>query len=140
MCVCSLDIYTDTNVIPVNRWSCDSCSSIGKRRVHGRVIHVFSIGKRRVHTSSAESVCVECRCISNTVWWPWSSNITRTKWKIFKFNADFIWFWPIKVVVFAVFGSVIDILVNISVVRNATVCRWILLTFRGVVLILRLVF
>jgi len=41
MCVCPLDVYTDTNVKLINRWSCGS-----------RIL----IDKRRVHTSSAEMV------------------------------------------------------------------------------------
>ena len=92
LCVSAHSIFIMTHVKPVNRWSCDSC---------------ISIGKRRVHTSSAENVCVD------TVWCAWSSNITRTKWKMLKFKVGLTSFWPIKRVFFAVFESLTDILVNI---------------------------
>ena len=52
VCVCPLDIYTDTNVKQINR------RSYGSR---------ILIEKRRVHTSSAD-VCVECGHVSNTAW------------------------------------------------------------------------
>jgi len=94
MCVCPLDIYTDTNVKPINRRSCDS-----------RIL----IDKRRIRTSSAENVCVECGCISNTAWGARSSNITLTKWKILKFKAGLPSFWPMKTVFCAVFESLTDI-------------------------------
>ena len=53
MCVCPLDIYTDTNVKLIGSWSC------GPR---------ILIDKRLVHTSSAENICVECGHVSNTAW------------------------------------------------------------------------
>jgi len=98
MCVCPLDIYTDTNVKPISRCSCDSR---------------ISIDKRHVHTSLAENVCVECGCVSNAAWGAWSSNITRTKWKTLKFKARLTSFWPMETVFCAVFELLTYILVNI---------------------------
>ena len=93
MCICPLDIYTDTNVKRISR-----------------VILVFRLIKDMY---IPENVCVECGCVSNAAWGAWSSNITRTKWKTLKFKARLTSFWPMETVFCAVFELLTYILVNI---------------------------